>query len=174
MNNVFRCGFLLTSLVLSACGFHLRGMMDMPRWLNPMSVVIEHAHRDMGPYLIESLQSYSIAVKTDPAQAQYWLIIEQDNLQEQISSVSSNTTSRQYELNYQVQFKLTEARGREIIPSTHLTVTRQVTINNNRILGSNQEQTLLLNEMRRDAASQIIYRLSRYQTRPSELLRHAH
>ncbi|MDF1928913.1 hypothetical protein PGH45_00900 [Legionella pneumophila] len=40
-------------------------------------------------------------------------------------------------------------------------MSRQLTVNNDRILGSNEEQALLVSEMRRDAAIQIINRLNR-------------
>ncbi len=146
--------------MLASCGFHLRGMMDMPRWLNHVAVIVEHAHRDLGPYLVDSLQSYNLIVEPSPNRALYWLIIQQDNLQENITSVSSSTTPRQYELIYSVQFKLMQAKGKEIISPTEIRVTRQATINSDRILGSNQEQALLVTEMRRDAAIQIMNRLS--------------
>lgn len=153
---------LFLCLALSGCGFHLRGNLDLPSWLNNIAVVLENAHRDLAHNIVESLKSYDINVPTDPGLAQYWLIIEQDNLQQNISSVSSSTTSRQYELTYSVRFKLVKAHGKEMIPSTTIAITRQTTVNNNRILGSNQEEELLLHEMRRDAATQIMNRVSRY------------
>jgi len=148
-------------MLSSGCGFHLRGMMDMPRWLNHVAIIVEQGHRDLAPYLTEYLQSYNLIVDTSPATAQYWLIIERDNFQQQITSVSSSTTPRQYELTYTVQFRLVRAKGQEIIPTSTINVSRQATINSDRILGSNQEESLLLDEMRRDAAVQIMNRISK-------------
>jgi len=152
---------LALSLVLSGCGFHLRGMMDMPRWLNHVAIIVEQGHRDLAPYLAEYLQSYNLIVDAEPAEAQYWIIIEHDHFQQQITSVSSSATPRQYELTYTVQFKLVRAKGEEIIPTSAISVTRQATINSDRILGSNQEESLLLDEMRRDAAVQIMNRINK-------------
>jgi LPS-assembly lipoprotein len=132
----------------------------MPRWLNHVAVIVEQTNRDLQPFIIESLQSYHITVDENPAEAQYWLILQKDTLTEQIVSVSSSTTPRQYELTYTVQFKLVHARGAEIIASSHISVTRQATINSDRILGSNQEEAILVNEMRHDAAIQIMNRVS--------------
>ncbi len=148
-------------LILSGCGFHLRGMIDMPRWLNHIAVIIEQAQRDLGPSLVESLQSYNLTIDSSPASAQYWLIVQHDNLQKNIASISSSTTPRQYELIYTVQFKLMQAKGRDIIPSATISITRQATINSDRILGSNEEEALLIHEMMRDAATQIINRISK-------------
>lgn len=156
----FLWSILAFAILLSSCGFHLRGLVDMPRWLNHVSVIIEQAQRDIGPALSEYLRSYDITVESSPAQAKYWLIIQQDNLQEQIASVSSSATPRQYELTYTVTFKLVEAKGREIMPPSTISISRQVTINSNRILGSTQEEALLIKEMRREAATQIVYKIS--------------
>jgi LPS-assembly lipoprotein len=151
--------------LLSSCGFHLRGIADMPRWLTHIAIIEEHTQRELGPYLTSDFQSYQLIVDTDPALARYWLVIEQDNYQEHVTSISSSTTPRQYEFIYTLRFKLLYAKGKEIIPSTNITVTRQATINSDRILGSSQEAELLKNEMRRDAAIQIINRISRESAR---------
>ena len=151
----------LLTVLLTACGFHLRGMLDMPQWLNNVSIVIQNAHRDMEQRLSEQLTAYHIAVCPDPAQADYWLIVEQDSFQQQISSISSSTTPRQYQLIYTVHFKLQRAKGKEIMPLSQVVVTRQITLNNDRILGSTNEEEQSKSDMRRDAAIQIIDRLSR-------------
>lgn len=133
----------------------------MPRWLNHITVIIEQAQRDLGPSLVESLQSYHLVVETDPASAKYWLIVQHDDLKKNIASISSSTTPRQYELIYTVEFKLTHAKGREIIPPSSISITRQVTMNNDRILGSNQEESLLVRDMMDEAATQMINRISK-------------
>ena len=156
------CFFLLPLLV--SCGFHLRGMVDIPPWLNNVYIVVEQGHRDLGPLLRDQLQAYKVQVNTDPASAKYWLIIESDSIQRNIASVSSSTTPRQYQLIYTVYFKFQQAKGKEIFPSSPILVTRQITINGDRILGSTDEEAQLISEMRRDAAIQIINRLSRHVT----------
>ncbi|MBA2710440.1 MAG: hypothetical protein H0U57_07615 [Tatlockia sp.] len=157
-----KCGVLigLTCLVIS-CGFRLRGFNDIPRWLDNIAITIQDAHRDLGPTLKDQLESYRIRVNPNPAKADYVLIIESDGVKQQITNVSASTVPRQYLLIYFAQFSLVKAKGGLIIPLTNVSVTRHLTINNNRILGSNFEEMQLLTEMRRDAAMQIINRLSR-------------
>ncbi len=147
-------------LLLTSCGFHLRGMADKPSGLNNVAIVVQNAHHDLGPLLKDQLQTYAIQIN-DPTQANYLLIIEQDGRRQQITNVAASTAPRQYILTYDVQFTLVKTKGEVIIPSRHVIVTRQLTVNNDRILGSNSEEATLYNEMRRDAAIQIINRLSR-------------
>lgn len=148
-------------VLLTGCGFHLRGMHEMPRWLNNVTVVIQNANRDMEPFLNEQLKAYHINTCSDASLAEYWLIVEQDNFRQQISSISSSTTPRQYQLIYTVLFKLQRAKGKEIMPLRQVVVTRLITLNSNRILGSTNEEDQSKTEMQRDAAIQIIDRLSR-------------
>ncbi len=153
---------ILTTLALAGCGFHLRGMIDADsiRWLNSVAIVIQQAHRDLEPLLRNQLKAYDVTVTTDPALAQYWLIIENEDLQQNISSISSSTTPRQYELTYILNFKLQRAKGAEVIPLNRVVITRQITLNSDRILGSKDEADQQKAEMRQDAVIQILNRLS--------------
>lgn len=150
----------LTTLLVG-CGFHLRGFNVMPRWLSNISITVQNAHRDLGPILKGQLEAYKIRVNPNPLEADYLLIIESDAIQQQMTNVGASTTPRQYLLIYVTQFKLIKTKGAEIIPSTFVSVTRQLTVNNDRILGSNSEEMQIAMEMRRDAALQIMNRISR-------------
>lgn len=153
---------LLATLCLFGCGFHLRGFVTMPTGLHDVGIIIEAANRDLEPMLKDQLNAYHIVVPDDPQSAHYWLIIEEDKEEQHITSVSSSTTPRQYQMNYQVTFKFQAANGKEIIPSTNVTTTRQLTVNSNRILGSNFEENTLKHEMRKDAVIQIIDRIGHH------------
>lgn len=154
---------ILITFALTGCGFHLRGIVDADsiRWLDNVAIVIQQAHRDLEPLLGNQLKAYDVKVVSDAALAQYWLILENEDMQQNISSISSSTTPRQYELTYTLSFKLQRAKGAEIIPSNLIVITRQITLNSDRILGSKDEEQLQKIEMRKDAVIQIINRLSR-------------
>lgn len=156
---VHRLTLLIISLILTSCGFHLRGFIDMPTGLHNVCIIVESANRDLAPLLKEQLNAYHIQALSDPKQADYWLVIEEDSEEQHITSISSSTTPRQYQMTYQVKFKFQEANGKDIIPATHVTSIRQLTVNSNRILGSNDEENTLKREMRRDAVLQIIDRI---------------
>jgi len=150
----------LVILCMTGCGFHLRGMVDMPQWLDNVAVV-EEGHRELASLLREQLEAYNIKVSSDPALAVYWLMIQSEAFQQQITSVSASTTPRQYQLIYTVHFKLQAKQGKEIVPSSQVVVTRQITVNSDRILGSDEEEDITKQEMRSDAVMQILNRLSR-------------
>ena len=149
--------------LLNACGFHLRGYGEFPTWLKPkVAIILEDDAHDWETYFRPLLAAGDIKVTSDPTQAPFWLIIEKEKLDQNISSVSSSSTPRQYQLRYHVKFRLETNRGKTLIPSRSVVVNRPLTINNERILGSRSEAEKLKLEMKHDAAVQIIYCLHRH------------
>lgn len=150
----------ISVLLLTACGFKLRGIAEIPAWLNQVAIVMENASRNLEPLLQDQLTAYHVSVSPTKTQAHYWLVIEKDNFQKQITNISASTTPRQYLLLYSVQFSLLKNNGVALLQSNTVSVTRQFTLNNDRILGSDYEEMTFKQEMERDAASLIISRIS--------------
>ena len=152
---------LILILCLSACGFHLRGLIDVPEWLNNVSIISKDGNKELASILKSQLEGYKIKVNPDPIRANYWLIINKSNLQQQIISIGASTNPRQYQLILTIEFMLQTSKGQLIKAPRLISVSRQLTVNNDRILGSNDEERVLVSEMRKDAVIQIINRLSR-------------
>ena len=142
------------------CGFHLRGSIQLPVWLDKVAIINHNASPELTTLLKEQLQAYHIQVCDSPSQADYWLVLEEEAYQQQALSISSSTSPRQYQLTYVVSFRLQALRGSNSLPLTNVFLTRQITINNDMILGSDAEEALTKQEMRRDAANQILNRIS--------------
>lgn len=145
-------------ILITGCGFKLRGLMDSPSWLSSIAIDIQDVHQDLAFALKENFKALGIPV-VPPSSGQYLLVVEKDESQQQITSVSASTTPRQYQLHYRVTYSLLKANGEPIISSNSILVSRQLTVNNNRILGSNFEEMLSYKEMRKEAAMQIVNRL---------------
>lgn len=153
---------LMCALLLSACGFHLRGMIDIPTWLDSVAVLSkDNNYKELVDILETQLDGYKIKVTEDPAEAKYWIIINYVSFNQQVISIGASTNPRQYQLTMTVEFLLKSRDGLIVKPARRVFVSRQFTANNDRILGSNEEETLLENEMRQDAVVQIINRLSK-------------
>jgi LPS-assembly lipoprotein len=161
---------LLITAIITSCGFRLRGLDASPAWLRAgVAIVVENAAHNWERLLREPLEASHIRVIDNPKKAPYWLIIKKEKLTRTINSVSSSTTPRQYQLVYTVWFSLQTAKGKVIIEPTSVFVTRPLTINNNRVLGSRNEGEKLKTEMKRDAALKIIEFLYQQESSPPHL-----
>jgi LPS-assembly lipoprotein len=151
----------ILALLLSACGFHLRGVVDIPTWLSPVAVISMNDTKGLAKLLEVQLEGYKIQVSKDPLLAKYWIVINSVTVNQQIISIGSSTNPRQYQLVMAVNYSLKTSKGKQIKPPKNVFVSRQFTVNNDRVLGSNEEEAVLLNEMRQDAVIQIMNRLSK-------------
>lgn len=154
---------LLLILLLSGCGFHLRGMNNVPSWLNNVAIISENDDKQFVSILQSRLEGANVEVNPEPSRAQYWLIVNEVNLQQQIISVGASTNPRQYTLTLTVVFVLKTRTGQVINAPGRISISRELILNNNRILGSKDEESILIGEMKQDAVTQIIYRLSHLQ-----------
>ena len=164
-----RLAVLWLILGLSACGFHLRGAVNFPPWFSTVAVIANNTAHGLVQTIESRLEGYKIKVLTDSNAAPYWLIIEDTMKKEQITAVSSTTIPRQYQLSYKVRYKLIAAKnGKILVPSSTVSSTRQLTVNNDRMLGSDNEESLLYDEMRDDAVMQMISQLSHTLSRNAQ------
>lgn len=154
---------LILSFFLSACGFHLRGVSNVPNWLNNIAIISENNDKQFISIIKSRLEGSKIQVNSEPTHAQYWLIINEVNLQQQIISIGASTNPRQYTITLTVVYVLKTRKGQDLTPPSKVNVSRQLTLNNDRILGSKDEESILIGEMKQDAVTQIMYRLSHLQ-----------
>ena len=159
---MIRLGILLSLFaLLNACSFHLRGYQaHYPATFGPIAIHVEHADSAWESLLRQQCTQAKLLVVKDKTQARYWLTIHAEETKNTIISISSSSSPRQYELNYTVTFSVESAKS-SFIPPTTLHINRPITINNDRILGSHDEEEKLTQDIRRDAAIQILDRMNR-------------
>jgi len=147
-------------LISTGCSLHLRGLERLSEVLSPIAVVCKQVSPSWNSVLKKRLRTAHLNVVDKPADARYWLLIQNEEVQKNIMSISSGSSSRQYQLVYKVSFSLNETKGKMLISEAPILASRLVTINNDRILGSHDEEEKIMNDIRQDIATQIIYRLA--------------
>ncbi|VEB37128.1 Rare lipoprotein B [Legionella sainthelensi] len=84
---------------LSACGFHLRGVSNVPSWLNNIALISENNDKQFISIIESRLEGSKIQIN-EPSHAQYWLLVNEVNLQQQIISVGASTQSQTIYANF--------------------------------------------------------------------------
>lgn len=151
---------MLAALTLSACGFHLKGVIDLPKWFNGIYVGGNGIPAPLLQLLRNQIEANGRRVQQEPRNAQYLLVILSEHLNKNLTSVSASTSPRQYELTYSVSYQLVSRQGRRLQGPSTLKVVRFLTVNNDRILGSDFEEATIVSEMRRDIVSRLLQRIS--------------
>ena len=145
------------SLVLAACGFHLRGEAHYA--FNSIFVNAPAAPL-MAAELRRALQATgSASIAADAKSAQVTLDIPVVVDDKEVLSLSGGGAVREYLLIKRVQFRVHDADGNEWLPPGEIALRRTYTFSESEALARETQEQRLLKEMQTDAVQQLVRRL---------------
>lgn len=151
---VILSGILLTS----ACGFKLRGQVEIPPELNPMSIQ-PPSGSPVRDALVEQLQGSQVRLAARPEDARIVIRLSNEGRSSRVVAVDRNGKALAYELHYQVTFDAVAPDGKQLVPAQSIDVVRSQDDPNVDVLGKQLESDLIYEDMTRDAAIRILGRL---------------
>ena len=143
---------------LIACGFRLRGMVDLPFKVIAIT-------GNPSPPLRADLQT-GILTGTDakiainPKDADLILEITNDINGREILAYNSNGQVSAYRLNIRVGFRAFDLAGEEIVPESEIYMTRDIDFSVSTVLATDVQIQQFLTLMRKDLAIQILRRVA--------------
>ncbi|MEJ2387274.1 MAG: LPS assembly lipoprotein LptE [Chromatiaceae bacterium] len=148
----------MLGLVLAGCGFHLRGALPIPSSLNPMYIQAPSGS-PVRAALVDSLQGSQVRLAPAPKDARIVLRISNESRSSRVVAVDRNGLVLAYELHLRVAFDAVNAKGREIVPQSTLDLVRTYNNPDVQVLGKQLESDLIYEDLVRDAADRILFRL---------------
>jgi LPS-assembly lipoprotein len=149
---------IILSLLLSACGFHLRGDNSLPF---TTLYIGAGAGSQLQADMKRAVNQSSVTRVTDkPAEAEAQLQLTSEQKEKIIVALNSAGRVREFQLRYTVKYQLIDAAKKELIAPSELVLSRTVSYSEAQVLAKEQEETLLYRDMRQDAAQQILRRIS--------------
>lgn len=146
------------SLLLSACGFQLRGQADLP---------FERIHVETSGFslfaaeLRRVLQSGNkVQVMSAAGEAQVVLKIVDERQEKKILSLSGTGSVREFELIYRVGYRVMDNQLQDLVAPGEILLRRDMTYDDTLTLGKESEETLLYRDMQTDAVQLMLRRLS--------------
>ncbi|MDD3884459.1 MAG: LPS assembly lipoprotein LptE [Gallionella sp.] len=156
---------LLLTLLLSACGFQLRGHAGMPF----QSIYLEAASATpLVSELRRNLEANDVTVSNTAENAEVILNIESESQEKQILSLSGAGRVNEYQLYFKVSLRAYDNQAHDWIPAEEMVIRRNYNYDDTQILAKQQEEAMLVQSMRDDMVQQIIRRLSRAKPLPVE------
>lgn len=147
-------------LVLSACGFKLRGAVELPPVLADVYIQSENPYTGMARTLRSQLKAAGANVLASPEQASAVLVILGERSEDRVLSVGSSGRASEYELFDQVTYELNDAAGKTLISSQSLHLTRDLVFDENQLLGKLSEADGIHRQMRDNLARRMISRIA--------------
>ena len=152
------------TVLLSACGFHLRGSngsfmlpfatmyIGLPE-TSPLAIDLKRYIRAIGSTEVVDTKDGADAildVLTDPER----------NRTKTILSLNSNGRVSEYQLGYSINFRVLDKAGNQLLAPTTISLNRPITFNESQVLAKETEEAQLYRDMRNDLVQQIMRRLA--------------
>ena len=151
------------AILLSACGFQLRGTGTNQLTITELNVSARNAYGDTVRQLRQVLENSGVKLT---ANAPYKLILTNEKETQRAATYSGNGGTVEYQLTNVVSY---EIRGQNNLPLLNDRVEAQKVVmeDGSNIAGANQESLLIRKEMRRNLIQQLVMRLE--QLTPAKL-----
>jgi len=152
------------TVLLSACGFHLRGSngsfmlpfatmyIGLPE-TSPLAIGLKRYIRAIG--------STEVVNTKDGADAVLEVLNDPErNRTKTILSLNKNGRVQEYQLGYSINFRVVDKAGNQLLAPTTISLVRPITFDESQVLAKETEEAALYRDMRNDLVQQIMRRLA--------------
>ena len=150
---------VVSLVVLSGCGFQLRGSIELPEELSEVALEGTRPNGELGVAVRNGFSRVGGQVVDSKTRAQSVLIITQDSSSRRVLSVDSIGQANEYELAYTLGFRLDDPNGVNRVVQQSINLRRQFRFDPDLTLAKADEEARLVREMRQDAVRQMLQRL---------------
>ena len=146
-------------LLLTACGFQLRGVTNLAF----KTLFIQGPKLSIQRELTKTIKNNNITIVDAIEDADVVLELMHESNQKRILSLSGTGRVREFELNYEVNFRMREASHPEWNKIQTIKMRRDYSYNDQLLLGKGEEEERINKDMRSDAMREIVRRLSAFK-----------
>ena len=158
-------GVALSLTSLSGCGFHMRGSQAVEMTFDSVFVQSDGAD-SLVPELKKQLYYNAVKLAKAKSQAQVVLNVSDEQIDRRVLSVDPVTGKvREYELGYEVHVSVTDLAGKELMTSQPVGFVRDYIFDETAVLGTYEQDTIIREELIRDAANAVVMRLQAVEYR---------
>ncbi len=157
MRNLASPALLLSLLLLTACGFQLRGTGQAALDLPALVVSAANQYGDLTQALGSSLEAAGTEVVAEGSAPRLTILGERRDKRPLTSSGSVNAAD--FQLRLEVTFSLEDAAGQLLLSDGAVIAERTFAFDSNSFAASTDEEERLFEELYQDAARQILLQL---------------
>ena len=152
---------LTTALLLSACGFQLRGSNGQASLPFKTIYIGIPESSPLGIELRRNIRaSGDTTVVTDPKEAQAIIEVLQESREKATLSLNTQGRIREYSLYYKLRFRVKDGKDKELLAPTEILLKRDISFNESQVIAKEKEEEMLYRDMQTDLVQQILRRLA--------------
>ncbi len=149
----------IAATMVSACGWHLRGHSSTPLDINSVYITAEDSYGPLVSSLKQSLASVQVADAEKSSDAQYTITLSNEQLDRRTVSVGNDALAAEYELTLSVDYAIQDREGNILSKKSTASSLRAYDFDRNAVVAKNEEERLIISEMRNNVVQQILRRL---------------
>ena len=150
----------VVSLLLGACGFHLRGSESLPAEMSVTYIRGTGEFDSLYDDFRTALENRGVRVTQDRGEATAVLNILDNNTDKNVLTVDLAGKVLEYRITQNVQFEVTAADGQPLLDQQSVTRSRDFKFNRNDVLGKEREAETIRKELQRDVVNLAMLRLT--------------
>lgn len=159
-----RLWIIAVALLLSACGFHLRGAYSLPF---DTLYIAQPESSELRAIIKRNVEASTQTRVTDAAnEAQATLKILADSPMKKILSLNSAGRVREYQLTRTFVFAVANNAGGEYLAQSSIIISREMTFDDSAVLSKEAEEVLLWRDIQSDLVQQLLRRLAAARQSP--------
>jgi LPS-assembly lipoprotein len=147
---------VVTALLLSACGYHMRGSAELP--VNLKSVYVEGGTAALREQFKQTFKSSSAQLTDSRKDVVIVIKIFNENFNRRVLSLSTRGKSNEFELEYRLDYEFAKASDEPLMERQSLEVRREYYNDQQFMIAKDNEEAVIRNEMYQQAVNTIINR----------------
>lgn len=147
---------LSLALLLSACGYHLRGALELPA--NMKNVYVEGGSAELIDQIKQSMKSSSSQLSSSRKGAGIVIKVFNEDFSRRVLSLSARGKSNEFELLYRLDYELYNASDVQLLARQPVEIRREYYNDQQFVIAKDNEEALIHNEMYQQAVNVIVNR----------------
>jgi LPS-assembly lipoprotein len=153
---IIKSVILALALLLSACGYHLRGALELPAGLK--NVYLEGGSPQLREQFTRAMQISSVPLASSPETAGLIVKIFGEDSQRRVLSLNSQGAANDWELGYRFDFELADSNNKVLMAREPVEIKREYYNDQLAVIAQGNEETVIRNEMYQQAVRSIVNR----------------
>lgn len=147
---------VLIALLLSACGYHLRGAFELPAGMK--NIFLEGGSGALQAQFNKAMELSLIPIAPTSDAAGIVIRIYDENSQRRVLSLAASGVANDFELSYRMEYEIIDAKDDVLMARQPLEIKREYYNDQLAIIAKESEETMIKNEMYQQAVRTIVNR----------------
>ena len=147
---------LIMALLISACGYHLRGALDLPKGMK--NVYLEGGSAQLREQFKRAMEGSSVQLASSPENAGIIVKIFDEVDQRRVLSLNSGGIANDFELSYRFDYELLDSKNKVLMPRQPIEIKREYFNDQLAIIAKGNEESTIRGEMYQQAVRSVVNR----------------